>query len=304
MPQEINLTPTGSFLEIVPEDESSNGQRADGRKGYQALVLTGRTWGTATECRAACLLIHGLGAHSGWFEALGRRLKVRQLLALAYDQVGFGRRNDQQFMSGKQWLEDAVRAYDYLRDLVGDKPIYVMGNSMGALVALRIAHQVKPAGVVLFSPGFDGHPETFHWQYRLRTIWTALTSPETEVALPYAVDMVTREVGVRKWLEADPERRFKLPAKMMLELLKLSRDVQTRVKSAPCPVLMFTAGVERIVNNTVSEAVFDRLTCPAKHKHHYPEAWHDLMFDPVLDHLCDRTLEWIAETAPNKLIAG
>lgn len=306
MPSEINLTPTGSLFEIAAEQNSGNGKVSSSppKEDIPPLPIAARSWGTASECRAACLLVHGLGAHSGWFEALARRLKVKRLYVVAYDQVGFGRRRNQQFFSGKQWLEDVERAYSHLRKQVGDKPIYILGNSMGALIALKVAQTLKPDGIVLFSPGFDGHPQTFNLAYRLRAIWTALVSPETEVALPYTVDMVTREIGVRKWLEADADRRFNLPARMLLELLKLSREVQTRVRSAPCPVLMFTAGVEKIVNNKINQEVFERLSCPAKEKVAFAEAWHDLMFDPVVDQVAEKVCDWIVETAPEKLIAG
>src|SRR3990167_7701064 len=83
MSSEINLTPTGTLFEIGPANEP----------------ITGRTWGTCSECRALGLLVHGLGAHSGWFEAMGRRLKVRRIYAMAYDQIGFGKRQDQPFFS-------------------------------------------------------------------------------------------------------------------------------------------------------------------------------------------------------------
>ncbi|MCC6980517.1 MAG: alpha/beta fold hydrolase [Candidatus Melainabacteria bacterium] len=291
MTTDINLTPTASLIEIA---------RGDGTNS--SAPITGRTWGTASECRAAALLIHGLGAHSGWFEALGRRLKVRRMFAVAPDHVGFGKRRKESFQSFHQWLDDTATAYNYVREKVGDKPIYLMGNSMGALVALKIANRIKPNGLVLFSPGFDGHPQTFDILFRVQSVWNALTSPETELALPYSPDQVTRDANVRKWIEADAERRFKLPAKMLFELLMLSQDVQNRVKSAPCPVLMLTAGHEKIVNNKVNDAVFDRLTAPLKQKHVYKDAWHDLMFDPVIDELADRVSTWITETTPEKLI--
>ncbi|MBA3859313.1 MAG: hypothetical protein C0507_20610 [Cyanobacteria bacterium PR.3.49] len=291
MTTDINLTPTASIIEIARGDGSSS-----------TGPITGRTWGTASECRAAALLIHGLGAHSGWFEALGRRLKVRRLFAVAPDHVGFGKRRKESFQSFHQWLDDTATAYNYVREKVGDKPIYLMGNSMGALVALKIANRIKPNGLVLFSPGFDGHPQTFDMFFRVQSVWNALFSPETEIALPYSPDQVTREANVRKWIDADAERRFKLPAKMLFELLMLSQDVQNRVRSAPCPVLMLTAGHEKIVNNKVNDAVFDRITAPSKQKHVYKDAWHDLMFDPVIDDLADRVSNWITETTPEKVI--
>lgn len=294
MTTEINLTPTASLTEIARSDDPVS--------GAARAPITARTWGTNSECRAGVLMVHGLGGHSGWFEAMGRRMKVRRIFALAHDHAGFGKRRKETFLSFNQWLDDTQIAYDYVREKVGDKPIYVMGNSMGALVALKLASRIKPDGMVLFSPGFDGHPQTFDWLYRIRAVWTAMVAPETELPLPYTSELISRESNVRKWLDSDVEHRTKLPAKMLFELLMLSQDVQNRVKSAPCPVLMLTAGHEKIVNNKVNEAVFERLHAPSKQKHLYPEAWHDLMFDPVLDDVIERVSGWITETSPQRIV--
>lgn len=290
MAQDINLTPTCSLVDIVPRSQPSQDNN----------IITARTWGSSTECRGAVLLVHGLGAHSGWFEAIARRLKVKRFFSLAYDQVGFGKRGGQVLMMKQQWLDDLKTSYDYLRETVGDKPIFVMGNSMGAVVALKALSQITPSGLVMFSPGFDGHPETFKWSYRLRAMTTAFLSPDTELALPYTTDQITREPQVRNWLSNDPDCRLKLSARMLLELLKLTQETRASARKLPCPAYMFTAGHETIVNNQVNDALFERLV-GAKTKHNFPEAWHDLMFDPVLDELVDILVNWMTEVSKERL---
>ncbi|MBN8661159.1 MAG: alpha/beta hydrolase [Candidatus Melainabacteria bacterium] len=301
MQSDINLTPTGSLVEIgKSQDERSNIE-----------IIPGRTWGTASECRAAALLVHGLGAHSGWYEALGRRLRVKRFFSLAYDQVGFGKRRSQTLMMKQQWLDDIRAAYEYLRETVGDKPIFIMGNSMGALLSLKAASELnklpeidRPAGLVLFSPGFDGHPETFRLTYKAKAVFKALFDPDEELNLPYTYDDITREETVRNWLKNDPDKREKLPARMLLELLKLSQEVKSSVRKVPCPVLMLTSGKEKIVDNEVNRMVFERLNAPRKTQHRFEEAWHDLMFDPVLDELVEMVTAWMIETTKQRQTVG
>lgn len=291
MAQDINLTPTCSLVDIVPRSQSS---------GQENNIITARTWGSSSECRGAVLLVHGLGAHSGWFEAMARRLKVKRYFSLAYDQVGCGKRRGQVLMMKQQWQDDLKIAYDYLRQTVGDKPIFVMGNSMGAVVAMKALSQITPSGLVMFSPGFDGHPDTFKWSYRAKAMLTALASPDTELTLPYSTDEITREPQVRNWLANDPDCNLKLTARTMLELLKLTQETRACSRKLPCPAFMFTAGHETIVNNIVSEALYERLS-GTKQKHHFAEAWHDLMFDPVLDELVDILVNWMTEVSKERL---
>jgi alpha-beta hydrolase superfamily lysophospholipase len=295
MPIDINLTPTASFVGIPRRTKPVNGGSAI------ATPIPGRTWGLASDCRAAALLVHGLGAHSGWFEALGRRLKVRGIFAMAYDQVGCGKRSGEELFMKQQWLDDLKDAYEHLRSTVGDKPIFIMGNSMGALVALRSMGLTNPSGLVMFSPGFDGYPATFTLSYRVKTLLTALINPETPVKLPYTTDQITRDPMVRGWLNNDADSRMVLPARTMLELLKLTEETKNTGRKLPSPLFMFTAGQEKIVNNATSEAIFGRLVAPRKQKHHFPDAWHDLMFDPVLDELVDILAAWMLEIGREKL---
>jgi alpha-beta hydrolase superfamily lysophospholipase len=283
MPTDINLESTSTPV-------SYDGVGASAR-------ITARTWGSPNGARAAVLLVHGLGAHSGWFEAFASRLAQHKIFVLSYDQVGFGKRRSEEFTSRQQWLDDVKVSFEYLQNCVGNIPIYVMGNSMGAVVALRAAPQLEPAGIAMFSPGFDGHPQTFSLPYKLKAVVTAFLAPQTELTLPYTVDDITASVKVREWLLEDPDRRFCITAKMGLELLKLTIDAKAQAKMVPCPVFMATAQIEKIVNNPVSNKVFDQLQAPSKTRMHFQESWHDLMFDPFLDKLTAGVTDWMQEVA-------
>jgi len=288
MPTEINLTPTASFFEIGPADRR----------------ITGRTWGTAPDCRAAALLVHGLGAHSGWFEAFGRRLKVRGIYAAAPDLIAFGKRKDRKFLTYDQWVQELIEVASFLRSLVVEKPLFLMGNSLGAVLALAAAKAINPDGLVLFSPGIDGYPGTFTLSYRLDAVMKALLKPDTLVPLPYNDHLISRDEGVKEWIGNDPDRRNEMPARMALELIRLTWNVSKNVNSLSFPVLMMTAGIDQIVNNESSKRFFKKLQCPRKTHRHFAESWHDLMFDPIIDQLADELIDWMSECAPEKATAG
>lgn len=281
---ELNLTSTGSTIEL----------NLDGQ------AISGRTWGTPSECRAAVLLVHGLGAHSGWFEALGRLLKVKRVYALAYDQLGFGKRQEQKFWQYRQWQDDLMRVFEFLLAQVKDKPIYIIGNSMGALIALSSAARLRPQGMVLLSPGLDGHPRTFTLSFKLKAIIQGLCKPDSEIELPYSSQLITRLENIRQWIDNDPEHRLKIPARMLTELLKLSLSLRKEYGQIATPLLMLTAGVDQIVDNRANSKFFATLPGPVKHHIHFPEAWHDLMFDPQIDEVAQSILDWMPQCCPEK----
>lgn len=266
--------------------------------------IPARSWGHASECKAVALLVHGIGAHSAWFEAFARQLKVRRIHAVSYDQIGFGSRRSEQFDNHSQWLDELNGVFDYLRATAPDCPIYLLGNSMGGLLGYLSLEYIEPDGVVLLSPGLDGHPSTFTNWYRAVAIVKALMKPQLEIALPYGVEAVTRDPGVRQWLLADPERRFSVPGKMLLELLALTKRIRTERHPVKAPLLMMTAGHDIIVNNAVNQDFYEHVSAPMKKHIHYPDAYHDLMFDYVLDDLAQDFLNWTAETSDRSLITS
>ena len=288
---EINLTPTASLLEIerlLDNSDASLTKRAP---------IKARTWGPASGCYAGALLVHGLGAHSGWFEAMGRRLKVNRIFVLAYDQIGFGKRQNIDLASYDDWIEDLVAAYEYQQGAIGDKPLYVMANSMGAAVALKAISRkrIKPAGLALFSPGLEGNHETFKLTYRLRALFQALTAPESLLTLPYGPDLVTRDEFVRKWIANDPDMRLTMPAKILLEILKMTRGIVGDARNVQCPTLMLNAGIDKLVDTSLNQRFFQKLGAMKKSQHTYEQAFHDLMFDPVLDEVVSALLAWMKE---------
>ncbi|MBY0356455.1 MAG: lysophospholipase [Candidatus Obscuribacterales bacterium] len=278
MIDEINLTSTSSL------------SSCNLAKGELAL----RSWGNIPDCKGIVILVHGLGAHGAWFEAMARQLKVRRWHAIAYDQKGFGLRQNEKVESYKDWIDELCQLFNQVKSANPNKPVYLLGNSMGALVVLAACALIKPDGIIIASPGLDGHPETFTLGYKLTSLFKAVISPSSEVALPYSSEKSTRTEEVKKWLEQDSYQRKAVPGQMLFELLKLSFAIRGIVE-VRVPVLMVTAGHERVVNNELNFRFFQELRAPFKASKHFGEAWHDLMFDPAVDEVADAIVDWQSE---------
>jgi alpha-beta hydrolase superfamily lysophospholipase len=231
-------------------------------------------------------------------------LKVRRIYAAAPDLIAFGKRKDRKFLTYDQWVQELIEVANFVRTLVVDKPLFLMGNSLGAVLALAAAEAVNPDGLVLFSPGLDGYPGTFTFSYRLQAVLKALFKPDALVPLPYNDNLISRDEGVKQWIGNDPDRRSEMPARMAIELIRLTWNVSRNVNALNCPVMMMTAGIDQIVNNQTSKRFFKKLQCPRKTHRHFAESWHDLMFDPIIDQLADELIEWMSECAPEKAPAG
>lgn len=272
---DINLTPTATLLEI---------------DAYKKIPC--RSWGIASESNAAFLLIHGLGGHSGWFEPLARRLKVKNIFGLALDLAGFGKRKNDKDIHLVNWLKDIETAAQYLRSVMSGKPIFLLGNSMGGLVALKACQQIKPDGLILLSPAFGGHPKLFTVSYQIRELFNALVKPDRQVILPYGTKLITKNEQAKLWIDNDEDRRLAVPSNMLLKLLITTQTLHFKGIGLDCPLFMITAGMDEIVNNKTSELIFKRIGAPKKKKTTMPHSMHDLTLDAAIDQVAEMLTDW------------
>jgi len=110
--------------------------------------------------RGAVLLLHGVCEYSGSFDAIAPYFAALGYAVLAYDQRGFGQTQTRGKWAGQERLSrDIGAAKTYLKRRVPNVPLFVLGESMGAALAVHASAQGYLAGVsgiVLVSPGALG----------------------------------------------------------------------------------------------------------------------------------------------------
>jgi acylglycerol lipase len=115
-----------------------------------------RLW-PADKPRAMVLLLHGAFDYSGAFDEIGPELAAKGLTALAFDQRGFGATRSRRHWCGiKRMVADVADAVQFLRKRFGPLPVFIIGESMGADVAIQTAaakEELGFAGLVLAAPG-------------------------------------------------------------------------------------------------------------------------------------------------------
>jgi alpha-beta hydrolase superfamily lysophospholipase len=120
-------------------------------------VLPLRRFPPAGPPRAVVLALHGFNDHAGNFliDSLDQ-LSAAGLLVYAYDQRGFGRAPNRGYWPGGETLAaDANMAAQLLRRRHPDLPLFLLGESMGASVAILAGASAVPPpvdGYVLLTP--------------------------------------------------------------------------------------------------------------------------------------------------------
>jgi len=112
--------------------------------------------------RASVLALHGFNDYANAFATTGPALAGQGIATYAYDQRGFGRSPGRGHWPGAgRLVEDAVTAIGLLRAAAPERPLYLLGESMGAAVAILAANRgfapaSAPDGLILVAPAVWG----------------------------------------------------------------------------------------------------------------------------------------------------
>jgi lysophospholipase len=111
----------------------------------------------ASAPRAALVIIHGLGDHSGRYDDFAARMAVVGISAYAMDLRGHGNSEGRRghVPSFDVFLQEVDRFRREVEGLAGHNiPIFLLGQSMGGLIALRYMEEYSGAfrGAVICSP--------------------------------------------------------------------------------------------------------------------------------------------------------
>src|SRR5829696_5191560 len=99
-----------------------------------------RKWLPRGPVKAAILALHGFNDYSNAFDLPARAWAARGIATYAYDQRGFGGAPGPGSWAGEGRLAvDAITAIRVLRLIYPDRPIYLLGESMGGAIAILAA---------------------------------------------------------------------------------------------------------------------------------------------------------------------
>ncbi len=113
-----------------------------------------RSW--RTRGSDVLLILHGLGAHSGWFMDMGNKLALRGITVYAMDHRGFGRSSaiPGHIDDYHTYVEDIHFIVTTIRRRHPQATIHILGHSMGGIFAAHFAAKYEHmlGGVLFLNP--------------------------------------------------------------------------------------------------------------------------------------------------------
>ncbi len=263
--------------------------------GAGGVRLFRQVWRPGGVPRAVVVNLHGLGDHSGLYPTLVEYLLPRGFAVHAPDLRGNGRSPGQRaYISRWEELrEDLHRFLAVVRAEEPDRPLFVLGNSLGGLIVLEYAlhHPQGIRGVIAASPplGRLGIPAPLLWLGRIMS----RIAPRLALRTGFDLSGLARDPAVTATLLADPWFHRWGTARLSTEVAGAVARVQAGAPRFPLPVLVLHGGADRMVPPEGSRSFIANCGQPDRELREYPEAYHVLFADLDRERVLGDLVAWI-----------
>jgi len=255
-----------------------------------------RSW--PTESQQVLLLMHGLGAHSGWFIDMGNTLATLGLTVYAVDHRGFGRSEGlpghvERFSTYVEDLATVVKTIR-ARHIAQDTRFFILGHSMGGIFATYLAAQHSDLldGVLFLNPWVQDSAQV-PLGMTLGIFGGGLAHSQRRWRTPGGVEGMTTNPEAVTMLNADPYWRRDLTANFLLQIFRMRLQVLKLAPRITLPALVMQVDQDKSVVPAGSRKLYEALGSSNKTWKSYPDYAHDTELEADRTNLDRDIVEWI-----------
>lgn len=266
----------------------------DGEKLYL------QAWEPETGRKAAILIIHGLGEHSGRYAHLATKMNENGYAVYTFDGRGHGKSSlpkpTAYIKNMEDYLKDVDALFHKMKTYVGDLPCFLYGHSMGGGIVTHYALAYRPdvAGILLSGaallPGEDISPLLIKLSSFLSRVTPKLPtlkidsthlSHDPEVMVKYNADPLIYSKGI--------------PARTGAELLKMTRFIGLHVHEFNLPVLIMHGTEDYLTNLEGSKMLYQKANSKDKTLQLYEGFYHEIINEVEKEQVMADMIDWMDE---------
>jgi len=247
------------------------------------------------------IIAHGLGEHSGRYTNIIERLIPLGIDVWAPDHRGHGRSGGRRghVSSFDQYVKDLQTLAEIARNGMAENvKIFLLGHSMGGLVALRFAASFPEMidGVIASSPALGvttDIPAVKAYVGRIMsTLW-----PTLSLTNGLEVTKISHDEGVVRAYRDDPLVHDRVSARWFTEFLSAMETACGSAVRIKLPLLMQLAGDDQLVNAGTSAAFFEAAGSVDKTLYIYKDSYHEIYneTEKLRKHALDDLEAWLVK---------
>ena len=254
-----------------------------------------RRWEPAAPQRSL-VLVHGYAEHSGRYEHVAAWFAARGAAVHAFDHQGHGHSSGVRCHVRRfsDFLDDLDVVVARARGQSPDLPLYVVGHSMGGLIACSWAVERAPDvdGLVISAPalGTEQAPSGMRWAalQLLRRVW-----PTGFVGGGLDAEGLSRDPAVVKAYLEDPLIVLRMTFSLGAELFAALSRTAPRGADVRQPLLMLHGDSDPICSPAASQAFAS--SAPDARYVSYPGLRHEIFNEPEQEQVFEDVQRWLLE---------
>lgn len=267
-------------------------------QGSDQNRLFTQCWGDDTDPKAILMISHGLAEHSGRYEHVGKFFADEGYLVCALDHRSHGQSEgkDTYVDSFDQFLADLDIFVKFVREKAPEKPIYLLGHSMGGAIVISyvIKYQPELTGVILSAPGVLLGGDISPLLMKLAG-FLSMVAPKMKT-ITLGADSVSRDSEVMKKYDEDPlNYRGGIPARLGHEMNKNVAFVAENMDKFELPCFLANGSADALVDPTVSQYLYDGVGSEDKTMKVYEGLYHEILNEPEKDQVMVDMMNWMEE---------
>jgi acylglycerol lipase len=235
------------------------------------------------------ICVQGLGGHGGYYRELACQVALKGNIVVAPDLRGHGHsegvRGDIDRFD--RYVMDVDVAVTWAITMWPDTPIFVLGESMGASIAIQyiarglyLTDQFPFTGLVFISPVFSSviRPTFSEVLHFMRSLLIAPMHPA--VAVTGREELGCRDPAFNALLRADPLFVRKVSARFLIRLTIWLWQSKRKARKINLPLLVLLGGRDYIARRSGTSAFLRSVAAREQRIVTFPQAYHCLLRDP------------------------
>jgi alpha-beta hydrolase superfamily lysophospholipase len=253
-----------------------------------------------TNARGEILIAHGFGEHSGRYGALTDHLVHNNYSVTAYDHRGHGLSDGLpgHVESFGEYDEDLAKLIRSVRSRSQTKSLFLIGHSMGGLIALRYAARKGETltGAIISAPLIEvAVPVPAHKLMIARV--GARMNPRWRLDNEINPANLSRDPEVGRAYAADPLVNRKVSPKWFAEATRAMQEAAEWAPRITMPVLVMHGTDDKLASVAATQRMFERIESADKELVIYPGFYHELFNEPEKQEVFERVTEWLDKRA-------
>lgn len=246
--------------------------------------------------RAALLIAHGLGEHSGRYRNLVEAVRPRKISVFAVDHRGFGQSGGSRGCVERfgQYVDGVKTLAEFAASKMGGKKLFLLGHSMGGLIAIHYALRFPEtiAGVIPSSAALQVSVPIPRIKGALGRFMSGI-APGLTLDNELVPDHLCRDPEVVRDYVNDPLVHRRISTRLFTELMTGMDFAHARAAQLRMPLLIFHGTGDKITHPDGSKRFFEAAGSADKTLKFYEGFYHETMNDPGHEQVTKTVADWI-----------